>query len=130
VFGGVPFRLQEALPVIYENKRIDCEYRVDSSCCGKRFSARKKDKTVILSEAKDLLSKASERVEEILRFAQNDKSGGFFVAEDLQNPFTQQELGMHFTQNLAVLPEQHPVKGGLSSLCWRLYFDRVPKQAR
>jgi hypothetical protein len=28
----------------------------------------------------------------ILRFAQDDKSGGFFVAEGLQNPFPQQEL--------------------------------------
>jgi hypothetical protein len=47
---------------------------------------------VILSEAKDLLPKASQQVEEILRFAQDDKSGGFFVAEGLQNPFPQQEL--------------------------------------
>jgi hypothetical protein len=48
---------------------------------------------VILSEAKDLLAKASQQVEEI-RLVQNDKSDSFFVAEGLKDPFPLQELNI------------------------------------
>jgi hypothetical protein len=46
---------------------------VDSSCCGEDAIPESKSGSVILSEAKDLLRKRSQQVEEILRFAQNDR---------------------------------------------------------